>query len=77
MPDSYYFKPDSFMRSGGFVENNESAKNVNQSAMSKNESATKNVILHLVEYSYVDMADSLWTMADSLKTHEYAMSVNA
>jgi hypothetical protein len=32
------------MRSGGFVENNELAKNVNESALSINESATKNVI---------------------------------
>jgi hypothetical protein len=30
---------------------------------------------YLVEYSYFDMADSFWSMADSLKTHEYAMSV--
>ena len=63
------------MRSGGFVENNESAKNVNESAMSKNESVTKNVIFCGV-FIYIDMADSLWTLADSLKTHEYVMSAN-
>ena len=44
MPDSYFFKPDSFMRSGGFVENNESAQNVNESDMSRNESAIKNMV---------------------------------
>ncbi len=44
------------MRSGGFVENNESAENVN-------ESATKT--RYLVAYSYVDMPDSFGTMADS------------
>ena len=32
------------MPSGGFIKRNKSAKNVNESAMSKNESATKNVI---------------------------------
>jgi hypothetical protein len=62
------------MHSGGFVENNESAKNINESAMSKMNPPQKT--WYLVTYSYVDMADSFWTMADSRKTHEYTMSAN-
>ncbi len=65
MPDSYYLKPDSFMRSGGFIENNESAKNVNESALFKNESATKNVTFSGFMNNQRNMAYSFRNMADS------------
>ena len=36
------------MPNDGFIKNNESAKNVNESAMAKNESGPKNVIFSSV-----------------------------
>ena len=85
MPDSFFVMPDSCLCHGALVENDESAKRINEpsrrrheSTIKINESVGKNVgkRRNCVADSFLTLEDSFRVMADSAKIHEYAKTVN-